>query len=438
MKKPLAVALAALAGVTGAQAQGAPLRLGLGDAVRSAIEHSAIAEIARLRIDESRARVGQARSALLPNLSADVVQSGRTFNTATFGLDFPGFDPNGQVEGPVNTIDLRGRIGQTVFDQAARSRLKAARSAVTASEAEANAAAEQAAAAAGVAYVRALRAEAHLRSRVADSSLSAELLAIARDLLESGVGIALDVTRAQSQLAATRAQLIAARNDRSRARLELLRAIGAPLETSIELTDTLAAPAADSVPDEQRAVETAMRERADIRAAREQMNALHNQVQAIRAERLPTLGLVADHGVIGKNPSHLLPTYTWGLQVSVPVFDGARRASRIAEQAAAERELSVRERDLRAQVTVEVRGSLLDLASAREQVEAVRERVRLAEQEVSQARDRFAAGVAGNADVISASLSLSAARTALVDAEALYESARVALARAQGTLTTIR
>lgn len=416
----------------------APLRLSLGDAVRSAVERSAVAQLARLRVEESRARVGQARAALLPNLSADILQSGRTFNTATFGLELPGFDPNGQVEGPVNTIDFRGKIGQTIFDQAAHARLTAARSAVTASDAEATAAAEQAAATAGVAYVRALRAEAQLRSRVADSSLSAELLGIARDLLESGVGIALDVTRAQSQLAAARAQIIAARNDRSRARLELLRAIGVPLDTPVELTDSLGAPGRDSLPDEQRAVETALRERADVRAAREQMNAVHNQIRAIRAERLPTLGLVADHGVIGKNPAHLLSTYTWGVQVSVPVFDGARRSSRIAEQSAVERELDVRERDLRSQVTVEVRSALLDIASAREQVEAGRERVGLAEQEVSQARERFAAGVTGNADVISASLSLSAARTALVDIEASYEAARIALARAQGTLITIR
>ena len=52
---------------------------------------------------------------------------------------------------------------------------------------------------------------------------------------------------------------------------------------------------------------------------------------------------------------------------------------------------------------VDVRGALLDLASAREQVDAARERQRLAEQEVQQARDRFRAGVAGNADVITAS-----------------------------------
>lgn len=432
---PIAAALFAAAS---AGAQTAPTRLSLGDAVRSAIERSAVAEIARLRVDESRARVGQARSALLPHLSADVVQAGRTFNTATFGLALPGFDPNGQVEGPVNTIDFRGKIGQTIFDQAARARLAAARTAVTASDAEAIAMAEQAAATASVAYVRALRAEANLRSRQADSSLSAELLTIARDLLESGVGIALDVTRAQSQLAGFRAQLISARNDRSRSRLELLRAIGLPLDAPIELTDTLGASNIGELPDVDRAVDVALRERADVRAAREQMNAVHSQIRAIRAERLPTLGLVADQGLIGNNAAHLLPTYTWGVQVSVPVFEGGRRSSRIAEQSVVERELEVRERDLRSQVTVEVRAALLDIASAREQVEAARERVKLGEQEVSQARERFSAGVAGNADVISASLSLSAARTSLVDAEALFESARVALARAQGTLTTIR
>lgn len=419
-------------------AQVAPLRLTLGDAARAAAEHSAVAEIARLRIDEARARVGVARSALLPNITGDVVQAGRTFNTATFGLSLPGFDPNGEVEGPVNTIDFRGRIGQTIFDQSARARLNAAKTGVSASTAEATAAAEQSAATASVAYVRALRAEALLRSRRADSALSAELLSIARDLLEAGVGIALDVTRAQSQVAGTKAQLLSARNDQARARLELLRAIGLPLDTPVELADTLAPPFTVQAPDEQEAVEAALRQRADVRAAEQQLAAIRSQVAAIRAERLPSVGVVADQGLIGKNPAHVLPTYTWGLQLSIPVFDGARRASRIAEQSTRAREVEVRERDLRAQIAVEVRGALLDLGSAREQVEAVRERVRFAEQELAQARERFSAGVAGNADVITASLSLSAARTSLVDVEAAYQSARVALARAQGTLTTIR
>jgi outer membrane protein TolC len=56
----------------------------------------------------------------------------------------------------------------------------------------------------------------------------------------------------------------------------------------------------------------------------------------------------------------------------------------------------------------------------------------LAEQEVSQAQERFRAGVAGNGDVITALLSLNQARTLRNDALASYQSSRVALARAMG------
>jgi outer membrane protein TolC len=57
---------------------------------------------------------------------------------------------------------------------------------------------------------------------------------------------------------------------------------------------------------------------------------------------------------------------------------------------------------------------------------------------VSQARDRFNAGVAGNADVVNASLALTSSRTLVNDAETLYQLARVALARATGSVTTLK
>ena len=81
---------------------------------------------------------------------------------------------------------------------------------------------------------------------------------------------------------------------------------------------------------------------------------------------------------------------------------------------------------------------MLNLRSSAEQVSAARERLSLAEQEVAQARERFQAGVSGNADVITASLTLNAARTQFVDAQTSYQAARVALARAQGSITTLQ
>jgi hypothetical protein len=68
--------------------------LSLGDAARLAARQSAIAQGARVRADEAHARIAQRRADLLPNLNGYVQQGGRTFNTATLGIEFPA--PPGQ------------------------------------------------------------------------------------------------------------------------------------------------------------------------------------------------------------------------------------------------------------------------------------------------------------------------------------------------------
>jgi outer membrane protein TolC len=412
----------------------------LGDAARLAAKQNASVVAARFRAEQADARVTQQRADLLPNVTASALENGRSLNTATFGIDFPSppgqpplFDPRGQVVGPVNILDSRAHFSQSLFDAGAIGRVRSARASAEASDFDADAAAEQAAANAAGAYVRAARADAQLGARVADSSLAEDLLRIAREQLTAGVGVGLDVTRAQSQLAAIRAQLIAARNDRGRTRLELLRALGLPLDTRLTLTDSLGALQIDeALPDEEAAIAQALRQRADLRSADAQLAAIDRRVTSLRAERLPTVSAFGDYGSIGKNGGALLPTYNWGVQLSLPLFDGLRREGRVEEQTALHNEIDVRRRDLREQASVEVRTALLDLASAREAVAAARERVRLAEQEVSQASERFRAGVAGNADVFTASLSLNGARTQVVDALASYQAARIALARAEG------
>ena len=104
------------------------------------------------------------------------------------------------------------------------------------------------------------------------------------------------------------------------------------------------------------------------------------------------------------------------------------------EQIASKRETEVKLRELRSQSALEVRAALLDLAAMREQLDAVRERLSLSEQEVAQAQERFRAGVAGNGDVISALLALNQARTMRNDVLANYQTARVSLARAMGAV----
>ena len=440
------LALRAQDSTTALPAPGQTLVLTLGDAVQLAARQSPTAETGRLRAVEARARVRQRRADLLPNASASALRSGRTFNTATLGLDLPTapgqpplFDPRGEVAGPVVVTDLRARASMNVVDLAALARVRAAQAAVRASDADAANAAEIAAAQTAAAYLRALRADAQLAARAQDSTLAAELLGIARSTLKAGTGTGLDVTRAEAQAAGVRAQLIAARSERSRARLELLRTMGISLDVNLELADSLDQLAmTDTLPTAEQATAQAMANRPDLRAANAQYDAAKRSIRAIQAERLPSLGLFGDQGAIGPNSNRLLNTYDWGVQISLPLFDGLRREGRLEEQRAVTSEVDVRRRDLRQQAGVDVRSALLDLGAAREQVDAARERLRLAEQEVSQARERFAAGVGGNADVVTASLGLTAARNQLLDALTLFQSARVSLARAEGGAAGIR
>src|SRR5512138_2206598 len=122
---------------------GQPVRLSLGDAARLAARQSNGVQTAEQRVAEAVARVRQSRSALLPELSANALQSGRTFNSVTFGISLPSapgqpplFNPEGQVLGPVNTLDLRGRVQTNLIDPAAIARVRTAQTAVEAARAD--------------------------------------------------------------------------------------------------------------------------------------------------------------------------------------------------------------------------------------------------------------------------------------------------------------
>jgi outer membrane protein len=148
--------------------------------------------------------------------------------------------------------------------------------------------------------------------------------------------------------------------------------------------------------------------------------------------------VAADYGFSGGDPVEGLGTHTLAVQVSVPLWDGNRREARVAEQHAVVSEAGVRAADLRAQIAGEVRSALLDVASAAEQAGIAAERLALAEAEVSQARERFSNGIAGNIEVINAQQSLVRARDAVIDAQYAAAAARVALARATGQAASLR
>ena len=419
-----------------------PLRLSFADAVRVASGQATPVELATLRTTEADARVRQARSALLPSLAISGAWVNRTFNSKSLGISFP--TPPGQpglpeLIGPFDNYDGRVRATQTLFDWSSVGRVRAASAQADGTRAERGATVEGAAQTAATAYLRAARAAAVVAARRADSTIAAELVTLAEAQKRAGVSAALDVTRARTQLVTAQGLLIIARNELDRGRIALARALAIDPATPLELADTLTAGlgSADVPGDRQAALAAALAGRPDLGAEVARGAAARQTGSAIRAERLPRLDLEADYGVNGLTMPSAISTRQVALQVTVPILDGFRREARIAEQNAAVSESRVRERDLRQQITADVDAALLDLRSAEAQQLVAAERLRLAADELAQARERFKAGVAGNIEVIDAQSNLIRARDTDIDARFAAASARVALARAVGVASTL-
>src|SRR5213080_2380149 len=421
-----------------AQAPGAtaPLRLSFADAVNLAAGKTPVVELATLRTSEADARVRQARAALLPSLSGSGVWLNRSFNSRSIGISFPGVP---ELIGPFNNYDARFNAAQTLFDWSSVVRVRAAGAQADGSRAERGVTVEGSVLATALAYVRAVRAQSVVAARQADSVIAAELVGLAEAQRAAGVSPAIDVTRARAQLATAEGLLLVARNQLDRGRIDVARALGLDPATPLAFTDSLAPSlgAADVPVQRDSAVNAALATRPDLRAELARAAAARQTGSAIRAERLPRLEVAADYGVNGKIVPKAIATRDLSLQVRVPILDGFRREARLSEQDAVVQESQVRERDLRQQIAADVDGALLDLHSAEAQQAVAAERLRLAAQELSQSRERFKAGVAGNIEVIDAQSNLIRARDTDIDARFAAATARVSLARAAGVARTL-
>jgi outer membrane protein len=391
------------------------------------------AAIARLDVRAAEARVGQRRADLLPTIGATGAITRQTLNLDEFGIPIAS-----GVTDPFEIYRLQLRGSQTIFDASLIGRLRAARDTAVATGLDARAAGEIAGATAGLAYLRALSARETVRARQADSSIAAQLLDQARQLVGAGVSPVIDQTRSEVSFASVRTQLELARNAADRTQLDLLRALDLPSGTRLELADSLGPSALDLPLAPDTAAAFAREHRTELAAERARTQAARRSLGAIRAEYLPSVGLTGQYQQTGSRASELAGSYAVQLQLTVPILDGFRRQHRVKEQRLEVDIQEIRERDLVNQVETEARQAVLDVASAQQQVAIARDRLRLAEQELGQAQQRFQAGVAGSVETTNAQGSVIAARDAVIQAQVNFGTARVSAYRALGIIDRLR
>jgi outer membrane protein TolC len=155
-------------------------------------------------------------------------------------------------------------------------------------------------------------------------------------------------------------------------------------------------------------------------------------VRAARGERYPTVGVTADYGDIGYTPSNSHGTFSFVATAKINLFDGGRIAADEIQAKAALKQRQDELADLAGQIDYQVRTAFLDIRTAADQVAVARDNLDLANQTLAQARDRFAAGVTDNIEVVQAQESVASANDNAIAALYAHNLAKVDLARALG------
>jgi outer membrane protein len=419
-----------------------PLDLSLKRAVELAVspEGSARIQISDEAVKQAQSRSAEARAALLPDVESSFTDQSRTENLAALGLGNLSFPQLGfsipHFVGPFTTVDARVTASQTVFDFSSIRRFQAAKVAVSAARSDTGNSAEQVAAQVAMAYLAAVKADTDVESAQANVTLSQALEKQAEIQKEAGTGTGIEITRAKVQLANDRQHLLVVENARHSAHLQLLRAMNMRLDTEVNLTDKLQYLPVDAVTIEQ-AKAQALKERPDLKAQREREANARLSASATKLERLPSVHAFGDYGAIGTGFDNSLPTRTAGISVNVPLFDGGRRDARREEAASEYRTERVRSNDLQEQIELDVRLALDALRSADDQVKVAREGLELSENELTQARRRYEAGVAISLEVTDAQTRLERARDNQTEALYNYNAARIQLAQAMGRVRAV-
>ena len=428
----------AQSGTSSPQYPGGEMELSLKQAVEIALGSDGSSDVL-LSVEHTKqvmARMFQDRAPLLPSLGGSITQQNQTRNLAAFGIriviPIPGYTSPVKAP-PFQTFDARLTLSQSLFDFSAIRRYQASRSNAEAAKKDTEYTYGLTARQVARAYTQALAAEARLEAAKANVDLAESLVKLAQDQKAAGGGTGLDVTRAQVQLANEKQGLLVAETTRTEAHLNLLHSMGARLDTKLRLTDILQYKPVDPLTMDQ-AITQALQNRPDLKAQQKREDGAKLMSSAVKMERMPSITGFGDYGTIGSSLNNNFSTRTYGVSIRIPIFDGGRIDARRAESEIVLRQESIKTRDHRDQIELEVRVAMERLKSAEQQMKVSEEGLNLAETELGHARRRFQAGVAGSLEVTDAQTRLERARENRISALAAFNVARIDLGLAMGNV----
>jgi outer membrane protein TolC len=431
-----AVVLAAVLFWTGQDASADPLVLTPDRGVRLAMERNERLLMARADLDRAGAGVREARADGLPQIDAQVNYD-RNWLLPTFVLDGTTIEIGNDnvMSGGLTLTQPLYRGGRI------RARLQASQLQVDRAREVERSVRQQIALEVETAFCDFVLASE--LARVSDLAVELARVNLIQVCALRQVGRAseYDLVRAEVRVATVRSDSIGARNDLNLAELRLKDVIALDLDQEIEVVAGFREHTKLQTQDLGALLEMGLDRRPNLRQLERLLALQDRELRAEKGAGRPRVDLVADGQVqyqeddldIGKRD---LWKRSWstGLRVQIPLFDGMRTRARTAQVREGARRLQYEKEKTQRSIEMEIRQSLMDLEEARQRLAARRGTVDQATKGLQVAESRYGSGVGTQLEVLDGQLSLVEAQTAVATAQRDRALAIIGLERSVGVL----
>jgi len=408
------------------------LPLSLRDAIERGLKQNLGLLLSNADIHSARGQRWEQLSSLLPHVTAAPYIA-----EAKVNIDELGFAGLGSLlhipssVGPFSYFDARAAVTQTLFDWKSINATRAASQNVKSASYTFKDARDLVVLAVGYTYLQGIADEARIETAEAQVQSAQAVYDQAADRVNAGTSPDIDGLRSKVELQTRQQQLIQAKNNFAIQKLTVARVIGLAPGQEFELTDKSPyQPMEDITLDE--ALKRAYAARSDYQAAMTDVRAAEFSRKAALGGYLPSLSVNGDYGLGAAHPSTATPVFDVRGTLTIPIFQGGSVHGDVLQADAKLEQSRERLDNLRAQIDSDVRTALLNLQSSADLVNVARSNIDLAEQTLTQSRDRFTAGVTDSVEVVQSQEAVASAHEQYISSLYNYNYAKISLARALG------
>lgn len=251
---------------------------------------------------------------------------------------------------------------------------------------------------------------------------------------QHGLSDKLDLSRAETELAAAEAEVIMLRQRRSEVEHALALLLGEPASNfahaANEAEEFQVPEVKPGLPAE------LLQRRPDVAAAERRLMAANARIGAAKAAFFPSIRLTGAAGFGSNELSSLLASgnrfWNFGPQISLPIFDGGRNRAQLEQARAAHEEALADYQQTLLQAMQEVEDALATLALLHQQQQAQQRALRHARETVGLAHQRYRAGLVSYLEIIESERSALTQERAALQTSNQQLQANIALIKALG------